>query len=71
MADTDNPLPGGAEPEPAAQHARGHGGPQAALEIAVWEAAELLGTQKEAIILHGEEVYRLRLTRNGKLILHK
>lgn len=32
---------------------------------------ELLCGQQEICIRHGEEIYRLRLTRNGKLILHK
>lgn len=32
---------------------------------------ELLRGQSELQIRHGEELYRLKLTRNGKLILHK
>ena len=32
---------------------------------------ELLGGQREILILHAQEVYRLRVTRNGKLILTK
>ncbi len=32
---------------------------------------ELLQGQREVIILHAGEEYRLSLTRNGKLILHK
>jgi hemin uptake protein HemP len=32
---------------------------------------ELLCGQHEVCIRHGEEIYRLRVTRNGKLILHK
>jgi len=31
----------------------------------------LLQGQHEVLITHGSEVYRLRLTRNGKLILQK
>lgn len=31
----------------------------------------LLGGQKEILIEHAGEMYRLRLTRNGKLILQK
>ncbi len=31
----------------------------------------LLQGDKEVLILHTEEVYRLRLTKNGKLILQK
>lgn len=36
-----------------------------------WSAEHLLQGAKEAIIVHGELVYRLRLTRSGKLILYK
>ncbi len=32
---------------------------------------ELLRGQNELLIRHGEELYRLKLTRNRKLILHK
>lgn len=31
----------------------------------------ILQGQQEVMIAHGKEMYRLRLTRNGKLILHK
>ena len=34
-------------------------------------SAELLQGQRERQIVHGNEVYRLTLTRTGKLILHK
>lgn len=34
-------------------------------------STDLLQGFKEVLIAHGEETYRLRLTRNGKLILHK
>jgi hemin uptake protein HemP len=36
-----------------------------------WRSEELLGSRREIVILHREEVYRLRLTRQGKLILYK
>ena len=36
-----------------------------------WRSTELFGDQREVLILHGEEVYRLRRTRNEKLILQK
>lgn len=32
---------------------------------------DLLRGRREVIIEHGAEIYRLRLTRNGKLILQK
>lgn len=34
-------------------------------------SSELLAGDKEILIDHEGETYRLRLTRNGKLILHK
>jgi hemin uptake protein HemP len=34
-------------------------------------SAELLSGQREVLIAHCQEVYRLRLTRNDKLILTK
>ena len=36
-----------------------------------WNSTDLLRGQREALIVHGGEVYRLRCTRNGKLILQK
>jgi hemin uptake protein HemP len=35
------------------------------------ESATLLGGRRELTILHGEHVYRLRLTASNKLILTK
>lgn len=35
------------------------------------ESANLFGTSKEIFIRHGDEMYRLTITRNGKLILQK
>ncbi|MDF3072960.1 MAG: Hemin uptake protein hemP [Alphaproteobacteria bacterium] len=34
-------------------------------------STDLLGGAREAIIEHGQDLYRLRLTSNGKLILTK
>lgn len=34
-------------------------------------SSELLRGGKELLIRHGDEIYRLKLTRNGKLILQK
>ena len=34
-------------------------------------SSELLCGDTELLIRHGDEVYRLKLTRNGKLILQK
>lgn len=36
-----------------------------------WTSEELLAGQPEALIEHGGDLYRLRCTRNGKLILYK
>ncbi|WP_374569283.1 hemin uptake protein HemP [Ideonella sp.] len=36
-----------------------------------WRSDELLGSADEALISHGDQVYRLRRTTTGKLILTK
>lgn len=36
-----------------------------------WDSRTLLSGQREVIISHGDQQYRLRQTRNGKLILQK
>ena len=36
-----------------------------------WQSSDLLGGGREAIIAHGHDEYRLRMTSNGKLILTK
>jgi hemin uptake protein HemP len=36
-----------------------------------WNSMELLGDRLEVLIVHGDEVYRLRRTRQDKLILYK
>jgi hemin uptake protein HemP len=36
-----------------------------------WRSEELLGERNEVFILHNGETYRLRQTRQGKLILYK
>lgn len=35
------------------------------------DSCELLRGESELLIRHGDEIYRLKLTRNGKLILQK
>jgi hemin uptake protein HemP len=40
-------------------------------EVLSWRSDQLLGEASEARIVHGDEVYRLLRTRNGKLILVK
>ncbi|MBC7856434.1 MAG: hemin uptake protein HemP [Pirellulaceae bacterium] len=37
----------------------------------IWNSEEILKGTKEIQIVHRSEIYRLRLTRNGKLILSK
>ncbi|MGE4104758.1 MAG: hemin uptake protein HemP [Pirellulales bacterium] len=41
------------------------------MEARVLRSDEILDGRREVIIEHGSEIYRLRLTRNGKLILQK
>ncbi len=42
-----------------------------AQEILSVQSTDLLQGHTEVLIVHGADTYRLRLTRNGKLILHK
>ena len=58
-----------AEPDPPAQAA----GDREPLESQrhSWHSEELLGERNEVLIVHGSEVYRLRRTRQDKLILYK
>ena len=51
-------------PSPQAQPPRPVGG-------VVWTSDEILKGTREIQILHRSEIYRLRLTKNGKLILSK
>ncbi|MEX2138238.1 MAG: hemin uptake protein HemP [Pirellulales bacterium] len=44
---------------------------QSPLLPAVIQSADLLHGTKEVFIAHGSELYRLRVTRSGKLILQK
>jgi hemin uptake protein HemP len=44
---------------------------QAAGAIPSIDSATLLQNHRELLIRHGNELYRLRLTKSGKLILHK
>lgn len=39
--------------------------------VATLDTRELFGTRRELTIQHGDDVYRLRITRNSKLILTK
>ncbi len=42
-----------------------------ASETRVVPSDDILQGSREVLIRHAEEVYRLRVTRSGKLILHK
>ena len=37
----------------------------------VWSSMELFGSESEIVIVHEDKVYRLRITKQGKLILYK
>lgn len=55
----------GDEREGDAQHER------KPLDLRVLESEELLAGGRSVMIRHDEEIYRLTVTRNGKLILQK
>jgi hemin uptake protein HemP len=63
MNETDGSA---ADEQPAAI---AHGTEQPLEARPAWRSEELLGEQTEVQILHNDEVYRLRRTRLGKLIL--
>ena len=64
MANVPQPLTPDDESQPAAEE-------QPAETRDAWRSEELLGNRAEVQILHNGEVYRLRRTRQGKLILYK
>lgn len=45
--------------------------PDPLAEARVLQSEDLFSGHREILIAHGQEVYRLRLTRSNKLILHK
>ncbi len=45
--------------------------PPPAGKVALLESVALFGKRNEVLIAHGDEIYRLRRTRQGKLILTK
>lgn len=62
------------DPSPLAQQPEERPPPPAAppdQRRQTWRSEDLLGAESEALILHNEEIYRLRRTRHGKLILYK
>jgi hemin uptake protein HemP len=56
---------------PNDQKATEHSPRHASEQLKPIASADLLQGRRERQILHGTEVYRLTLTRTGKLILHK
>ena len=45
--------------------------PEPTIPLRTLRSEDLLQGQPEVLIAHGNDIYRLRLTRNGKLILQK
>lgn len=67
MSDELTSTPDGSVPVPQLRIL----GEAAAQEILSVQSTDLLQGHSEVLIVHGADTYRLRLTRNGKLILHK
>lgn len=58
--------------EPPQRYSRADATPMSlAVPREVWRSDQLIGSSKEIVILHDGEEYRLRITRNNKLILTK
>ena len=55
------------EPEGTLQHAA----PPSAATVPFYDSAVLFGGRREIVIRHGEADYRMKITRQGKLILNK
>lgn len=67
----DEPIPPSCDtPAEGPSAAAPGGGPSPSAPRRI-ESTELLAGANEVLIAHGAETYRLRLTRSGKLILHK
>lgn len=65
-------MTGGNDMQQGERKRTGHRSPMRPLAGApVIDSAQLLADRKEVQIRHGGEIYRLRVTRNGKLILNK
>ena len=64
----DSPMNGKHSPE---QHPASENRQDASTTTRVIQSHEILQGAREVQIEHEGELYRLRLTRNGKLILHK
>jgi len=58
-------------PEPADHVAVDAAAPREEAVPGEISSQQLLGGKAEVFIRHGDDLYRLRLTRNGKLILQK
>ena len=46
-------------------------GPEPPANLALWDSRKLFGRSTEIGILHEGSLYRLKITRQGKLILNK
>lgn len=65
-----SPMPPSPLPTPVPDQARTGSGPVTGT-CPRWDSRTLLGQAEQAEIHHGDQVYRLRLTALGKLILTK
>ena len=59
------------KPSPQLPTAKPERQPLPAGNVSLLESATLFGKRDEVLIAHGDETYRLRRTRQGKLILTK
>ena len=64
-------MPEDATTRPASAVLAGHTAGNADRAAPVIDSADLFGSATEIAITHADAVYRLRITRQGKLILNK
>lgn len=69
---SEPPNPGRTTNPPAAPDNPARGGQALPADrLPVWRSEDLFHGEREIVIQHGDQFYRLRRTRHGKLILHK
>jgi hemin uptake protein HemP len=71
MSIEKNPPPAELPPPPAFVNVAASDAVQSDEQRRVWKSDDLLGPDTEALILHRGQTYRLRCTKQGKLILYK
>jgi|GEM_PF-385773 len=71
LPDNDDQVPASAQTDSLESPAVNVSRPSESINKPTWDSATILAGQREALIHHNGQFYRLVLTRSGKLILQK